>query len=214
MSVDILLFPLTAVCLRRWPRHEPADTKIVTPALFCGARPCHSRDVAGVVIALQLALGLLTGFVEGWSVGDSVYFTFNTGLTIGYGDLVPKQTLRRALAIGIGYFGLFVTGVIAAIALLALASEPSGTGVLEPLQGFMTNPAGAAVVNAIGPIRQLVRGEDKAQRRYLVILPGTPDTHGPPFKSKGNNGRSTTFRCLAAGEFRRDSGLFVLTWVL
>jgi YVTN family beta-propeller protein len=64
--------------------------------------------------------------------------------------------------------------------LLALASEPLGTGVLEPLQGFMTNPAGAAVVNAIGPIRQLVRGEDKAPRRYLVILPGTPDTHGAP----------------------------------
>src|SRR5215831_2552614 len=64
--------------------------------------------------------------------------------------------------------------------LLALASEPSGTGVPEPLQGFMTNPAGAAVVNAIGPIRQLVRGEGKAPRRYLVILPGTPDTHGAP----------------------------------
>jgi YVTN family beta-propeller protein len=64
--------------------------------------------------------------------------------------------------------------------LLALASEPSGTGVLEPLQGFMTNPAGAAVVNTIGPIRQLIRGEDKAPRRYLVILPGTPDTHGAP----------------------------------
>ena len=62
--------------------------------------------------------------------------------------------------------------------LLALASEPSGTGILEPLQGFMTNSAGAAIVNAIGPIRQLVRGEDKAPRRYLVILPGTPDTHG------------------------------------
>ena len=64
--------------------------------------------------------------------------------------------------------------------LLALASEPSGTGILEPLQGFMTNPAGAAVVNAIGPIRQLVRGEDKAPHRYLVILPGTPDIHGDP----------------------------------
>ena len=62
--------------------------------------------------------------------------------------------------------------------LLALASEPSGAGVLEPLQGFMTNPAGAAVVNAIGPIRQLVRGEDKGPRRYLVILPGTLDNHG------------------------------------
>jgi len=62
--------------------------------------------------------------------------------------------------------------------LLALATEPSGTGVLEPLQSFMTNPAGAAVVNAIGPIRQLVRGEDKIPRRYLVIHPGTPDNHG------------------------------------
>src|SRR5262249_9294552 len=35
--------------------------------------------------------------------------------------------------------------------LLALANEPSGSGVLQPLQGFMTNPAGAAIVNAIGP---------------------------------------------------------------
>ncbi|HTE77799.1 MAG TPA: YncE family protein [Xanthobacteraceae bacterium] len=63
---------------------------------------------------------------------------------------------------------------------LALANEPSGAGALEPLQGFMTNPAGAAVVNAIGPIRQVVRGEAKLQRRYLVIAPGTADQHGPP----------------------------------
>jgi hypothetical protein len=62
--------------------------------------------------------------------------------------------------------------------LLALASEPSGAGTLEPLQGFMTNPAGAAIVNAIGPIRQVVRSEGKTSRRYLVILPGTPDNHG------------------------------------
>jgi YVTN family beta-propeller protein len=61
--------------------------------------------------------------------------------------------------------------------LLALATEPSGTGVLEPLQGFMTNPAGAAVVNTIGPIRQVVRGEEKIPRRYLVILPGNVNDH-------------------------------------
>ena len=63
---------------------------------------------------------------------------------------------------------------------LALASEPSGTGVLESLQGFMTNPAGAAIVNTIGPIRQLVRGEGNIPQRYLVIVPGTPDSHGGP----------------------------------
>ena len=64
--------------------------------------------------------------------------------------------------------------------LLALANEPSGTGVLQPLQGFMSNPAGAAIVNAIGPIRQLVRGENNTPRRYLVIVPGTPQNHGSP----------------------------------
>jgi hypothetical protein len=34
--------------------------------------------------------------------------------------------------------------------------------------------------NAIGPIRQLVRGEDKVQRRYLVIAPGTVGNLGAP----------------------------------
>jgi Ion channel len=84
--------------------------------------------VLSALIAIQLALGLLTGFVEGWSVGDAVYFTLITGLTIGYGDLVPRQTLTHALAIGIGFSGLFVTGVIAAIAVHAMRSALTGGG--------------------------------------------------------------------------------------
>jgi voltage-gated potassium channel len=72
--------------------------------------------------------GLLTGFVEGWSLGDAVYFTFITGLTIGYGDLVPRQALTRALAIGIGFFGLFVTDLIAAIAVHAMRSAFTDDG--------------------------------------------------------------------------------------
>jgi Ion channel len=78
--------------------------------------------VLSVILAIQLALGLLTGFVEGWPLGDAVYFTFVTGLTIGYGDLVPRQALTRALAIGIGLSGLVLTGVIAAIAVHAMRS--------------------------------------------------------------------------------------------
>jgi len=78
--------------------------------------------VLSAIIAIQLVLGLLTGFVEGWSLGDAIYFTFITGLTIGYGDLVPRQALTRALSIGIGYFGLFATGVIAAMGVYAMHS--------------------------------------------------------------------------------------------
>lgn len=56
---------------------------------------------------------------------------------------------------------------------LALASQPDGTGAIEPLSAFMSNPAGSAIVNAAGPIRQIVQNEAKAQRRYLVITQGT-----------------------------------------
>ena len=56
----------------------------------------------------------------GWSVGDTIYFTFVTGLTIGYGDIVPRQALARVLAIGIGVSGLFLTGLITGIAVYAL----------------------------------------------------------------------------------------------
>ena len=64
--------------------------------------------------------------------------------------------------------------------ILALATEPSGAGALELLTSFKTNPAGSAVVNAIGPIRQVVHGEGKIPRRYLVIAPGAADQHGTP----------------------------------
>jgi hypothetical protein len=57
--------------------------------------------------------------------------------------------------------------------LLALASEADGKGKLEPLSAFMTNPAGSAIVNAAGPIRQIVQNDAKAQRRYLVIAEGS-----------------------------------------
>lgn len=62
---------------------------------------------------------------------------------------------------------------------LALASQPDGGGKLEPLASFTTNPAGSAIVNAAGPIRQVVQEELENTRRYLVIVRGTPTQLGP-----------------------------------
>ncbi|WP_226574534.1 YncE family protein [Acuticoccus sediminis] len=62
---------------------------------------------------------------------------------------------------------------------LALARRADGGGTLEPLASFMTNPAGSAIVNATGPIRQLVRGDAKDDRRYLVIASGSASEPGP-----------------------------------
>ena len=55
---------------------------------------------------------------------------------------------------------------------LALAEHEDGSGPLQPLAAFMTNPAGSAIVNAAGPIRQIVDQGAKADRRYLVIASG------------------------------------------
>jgi YVTN family beta-propeller protein len=63
---------------------------------------------------------------------------------------------------------------------LALSADPNGAGPLEPLSGFMTNPAGSSIVNALGPIRQIVQGNGPVPRRYLVIASGTPDHLGAP----------------------------------
>src|SRR6266436_2988888 len=60
---------------------------------------------------------------------------------------------------------------------LALADRVDG-GHLQPLAAFMTNPAGSAIVNATGPIRQIVRDPATSERRYLVIAPGDATTFG------------------------------------
>ena len=51
---------------------------------------------------------------------------------------------------------------------------------MEPLAGFVTNPAGAAIVNTIGPIRQVTQSTGTTPKRYLVIAAGTPAQLGEP----------------------------------
>jgi hypothetical protein len=72
------------------------------------------------LLGFQLALGLLVGFVEKWPIRDAAYFTFVTGLTIGYGDLVPKTFVSRLISILIGFTGILLTGLVAALGVRAL----------------------------------------------------------------------------------------------
>jgi YVTN family beta-propeller protein len=61
---------------------------------------------------------------------------------------------------------------------LAFAGNRDGSGPLQPLANFMTNPAGSAIVNAAGPIRQLVDDAVPAQKRFLVIAERDGDKSG------------------------------------
>ncbi len=61
---------------------------------------------------------------------------------------------------------------------LALATDPKGGGALEPLANFRANPAGAAIVNAVGPLRQIIQDPSKTARRFLVIADATGNGPG------------------------------------
>ena len=78
------------------------------------------------LLGLIIAAGLVVGLIEGWSVTESIYFAFVSGLTIGYGDLAPKSLPTRVLAILIGVCGVLVTALVAAIAVKALTAATDG----------------------------------------------------------------------------------------
>jgi hypothetical protein len=56
---------------------------------------------------------------------------------------------------------------------LGLARNADGSGAIEALADFKSNAAGAAIVNSIGPIRQIVEPQAKSTQRYLVIRAGS-----------------------------------------
>ncbi|SIO70664.1 40-residue YVTN family beta-propeller repeat-containing protein [Burkholderia sp. GAS332] len=66
---------------------------------------------------------------------------------------------------------------------LGLSNSPDGSGNIDVLANFMTNPAGSAIVNTIGQIRQVVTpgmSTTGDTRRYLVIAPQTAGKPGAP----------------------------------
>ena len=73
------------------------------------------------LLAVIATLGLVAGLVEDWSISESLYFAFVSGLTIGYGDFAPKTLTGRGLAIAIGACGILLTGLVAAVAVEALS---------------------------------------------------------------------------------------------
>lgn len=102
---------------RRFTRELWRGMRIVWPVL------------SGLLLAMAL-LGLAVAALEGWPAADGLYFSFVTGLTIGYGDLVPKLPFTRVLAVAIGLAGIVVTGLFVAVCVQALrvALDSPGEG--------------------------------------------------------------------------------------
>jgi YVTN family beta-propeller protein len=100
-----------------------------------------------------------------------LFLTANDGTTVTSVSLFDQGLVQIVQAA--------VTGLASKSSyVLALSERPDGTGKLQPLAAFVTNPAGSAIVNAAGPIRQIVQNDETNIRRYLVIAEGKPGQSG------------------------------------
>jgi hypothetical protein len=78
------------------------------------------------LLALIAGAGVLIGSIEGWGLWRGVYFAFITALTIGYGDLVPTHRLTQGLSVLVGFAGITMTALIAALAVRAIQVSSTG----------------------------------------------------------------------------------------
>jgi hypothetical protein len=80
----------------------------------------HVRVVILMLVALMVTGAAVVTLVEKMPFRDSLYFSFVTGLTIGYGDIVAKTPLGRLVALMIGFVGILLTGLMIAVLVLAV----------------------------------------------------------------------------------------------
>lgn len=77
------------------------------------------KSIFIALIALVVGAALLIAHFEQLPINDALYFSFITGLTIGYGDLVPATPFGRLTAVLLGVVGILFTGMVVAAAVRA-----------------------------------------------------------------------------------------------
>ena len=80
----------------------------------------HVRSVILALIVLIVIGAIIITYVEKMAFGNALYFSFVTGLTIGYGEIVAKTFLGRLVALLIGLIGIVFTGMVVAVAVRAV----------------------------------------------------------------------------------------------
>lgn len=81
----------------------------------------YVREVLFGLLAMLALGGVMFSYLENIPLDQAIYFAFITGLSIGYGDVVPQTGWGCVVAVGIGMIGMIFIGITAAVATRALA---------------------------------------------------------------------------------------------
>jgi voltage-gated potassium channel Kch len=85
----------------------------------------HFHAVFLSLFALIGGIAAIISHIEKIPFGDALYFSFITGLTIGYGDIVAKSPFGRIMAVLLGLIGIIFTGMMVAAAIRAVGKSMS-----------------------------------------------------------------------------------------
>jgi len=83
-----------------------------------------------------IVLGQIAGRFEKWDAMPTLYWSFITATTVGYGDIRPASRMGRFLAVIIAFNGLILFGVIASLAVIATTEAARLHADLSDLQAI------------------------------------------------------------------------------
>ena len=83
------------------------------------------------LIALVVISAEVISQIEDLPFGEALYFSFITGLTIGYGDIVVKTPFARLIAVLLGLIGMITSGIMVAASIRAVEKSLIDLGILQ-----------------------------------------------------------------------------------
>lgn len=107
-----------------YPKIRPGRTIVEMTKLMWHLSPIFLSNIA-TFFALAVTMYYFGGLVDTVdhspvTFGETLYMCGVTGLTIGFGDIVPTTPVGRAIAVSVAFLGVLLTGLITSVAVLAV----------------------------------------------------------------------------------------------
>lgn len=80
----------------------------------------HCLSIITILLILILIGAFIISKSEGIGIGNSIYFSFITAFTVGYGDVTPHTFLGKLSSVLVALTGILFFGVLTAISTKAL----------------------------------------------------------------------------------------------
>jgi len=132
------------------------------------------REITLIVLALVILFlgGVLFSIIEHVGFGTSLYWSIETGTTVGYGDVVPHNAAGRIIAVGVMVTTIPIVGSV-----FALLAGASALGRLRRLLGMDVHLPSEPYTVILGShpiIPRVVRELEASGEAVLVVATEKP----------------------------------------